>query len=102
MIRVVAILTAKPGRRADLVAHIGKLLPTVLAEQGCVEYQPVVDAEGFGANQTKAGPDIVMVIETWADAAALKAHSSAPHMTAFRQAVSDVMAGATVYMLSPV
>jgi quinol monooxygenase YgiN len=102
MIRVVAILTAKPGRRADLLAHIRRNLPKVLAEQGCIEYQPVVDADGFGGDQTEAGPDVVMVIETWADAAALKAHSAAPHMTAFRQAAKDVMAGAAVYKLSPV
>jgi quinol monooxygenase YgiN len=48
-----------------------------------------------------AGPDVVMVIETWADAAALKAHSGAPHMTAFRQATREIMAGATVHMMSP-
>ena len=102
MIRVVAIITAKPGRREDLLGHVHKLVPSVLAEHGCVEYQPVVDAAGFGASQTKAGPDVYMVIETWADADALKAHSAAPHMTAFRQATRDIMAGAAVYMLSPV
>ena len=102
MIRVVAILTAKPGRRADLIALIRELLPKVQAEKGYVEYQPVIDAEGFGSNQTKLGPDVVTVIETWADADALKAHSTVPHMTAFRQAAKDAMAGATVHILSPV
>jgi quinol monooxygenase YgiN len=102
MIRVIAILTAKPGRRADLIAHIRDVVPAVLAEQGCMEYQPVVDVEGFGGNQTQAGPDVVIVIETWEDATALRAHSAAPHMTAFRQAAKDVMAGAAVHMLAPV
>jgi quinol monooxygenase YgiN len=102
MIRVVAILTAKSGRRADLLAEIQKNLPAVQAEQGFIEYQPVVDAEAFGGNQTLAGTDVVMMIETWADAAALKAHSASPHMAAFRQATREIMAGATIHILSPV
>jgi quinol monooxygenase YgiN len=46
MIRVVAIITAQPGRREELLTAFRALVPLVHAEQGCIEYQPTIDAEG--------------------------------------------------------
>ena len=84
MIRVVAILTAKPGRRDDILALFKANVPAVLQEKGCLEYGPVIDAEGGGPNQTKFGPDTFVVIETWESLEALDAHRVAPHMVSFR------------------
>ncbi len=101
MIRVVAIITAKPGRREDVLAAFRANVPTVRAEPGCVEYEPVVDAEGFGSRQTKMGPDVFVVLETWENADALKAHSAAPHMAAYGAKTKDLIASRALHFLSP-
>ncbi|MDE3176176.1 MAG: antibiotic biosynthesis monooxygenase [Pseudomonadota bacterium] len=101
MIRVVAVLTAKPGRRGDLLALFRANMPAVHAEDGCVEYQPFVDAEGFGAFQTPVGPDSFVVLETWASADALKAHAAAPHMVTYGKASRELIADRKIHIFSP-
>jgi quinol monooxygenase YgiN len=101
MIRVVAIITAKPGRREDLLAAFREIVPAVRAEPGCLEYGPAVDAEGFGSFQAKMGPDVFVVLESWANAQALKAHAAAPHMAAYGAKTKDLVASRAIHILSP-
>ena len=101
MIRVVAIITCKPGRGDEVLAAFREIIPAVHAEMGCIEYGPTVDAEGFGASQAKMGPDAYVVIETWESADALKAHAVAPHMAAFGAKTKDLIAARAVHVLSP-
>ena len=101
MIHVVAVVTAKPGRREEILKAIRANLPAVRAEKGCVEYGPAVDADGIGSIQTKAGPDTIFVIEKWADADALKAHAAAPHMAAYAAKVKDLIASRVIHVLTP-
>jgi quinol monooxygenase YgiN len=101
MIRVVAALTAKPGRREEVLTLFKANVPAVLKENGCHEYTPVIDAEGGGRHQTNFGPDTFVVLETWESLAALEAHRTAPHMLAFAQAIKDLMADRKIYVLSP-
>ncbi len=101
MIRVVAIITAKPGCREELLTAFWGVVPAVRAEQGCIEYEPVMDTQVFAARQAKIGADAFMVLETWESAAALKAHAFAPHMAAYSAKVKDLMASLTVYCLAP-
>ena len=98
MIRVVAIVTAQPGRREELLTAFRALVPLVRAEVGCIEYQPTIDAEGSPA---KMGADSFVVIETWADADALKAHGVAPHMKDYGRRTKDLTASVAVHILSP-
>jgi quinol monooxygenase YgiN len=100
MIHVVAHITAKPGMRAEILKHFRANMPAVHAEDGCIEYQPVVDADGFGAFQTKLGPDSFFVIEKWRDANALKAHAAAPHMAAYAAKVKDMVVGRAIHVLA--
>ena len=76
MIHVVAHITTKPGMRAEVLKHFRANVPAVHAEDGCIEYRPVVDADGFGSFQTKIGDDSFFVIEKWRDADALKAQGA--------------------------
>ncbi|HEX5455395.1 MAG TPA: antibiotic biosynthesis monooxygenase, partial [Stellaceae bacterium] len=46
MIHVTAIITAKPGKREEVLAHFRANMAAVHAEQGCIEYGPAIDAEG--------------------------------------------------------
>ena len=101
MIHVIAILTAKPGQRDALLSAFRANMPAVHAEQGCIEYGPALDAEGFRSIQTKFGPDTFVVLEKWADAAALKAHGAAPHMVAYGQRTKDLIASRVIHILSP-
>ena len=101
MVHVVAIITAKPGQRDAVLAAFRANMPAVLAEDGCIEYGPAIDAEGLGSFQAKVGPDTFVVIEKWRDVAALKAHAAAPHMTAYGAKVRDLLAARTVHVLSP-
>jgi quinol monooxygenase YgiN len=86
-------------RDAILAAFHAKL-PAVHAEQGCIEYGPATDAEGFGPLQTKLGPDIFVVIEKWDSTDALKAHAL-PHMVAYGAKTREMIASWVIHVLAP-
>ncbi|HTR13827.1 MAG TPA: antibiotic biosynthesis monooxygenase [Roseiarcus sp.] len=46
MIRVVVLITTKPGRRDELLAAFQANAPAVRREKGCIEYAAFVDAAG--------------------------------------------------------
>jgi quinol monooxygenase YgiN len=101
MIHVVAVLTATPGKREEVLKHFLANVPAVRAEQGCIEYGATVDAEPGLPWQTKYGPDTVVVVEKWESLDALDAHAKAPHMQAFVATVKDLLAARAVHVLSP-
>jgi quinol monooxygenase YgiN len=100
MIHVVAEITTKPGLRAEVLKHFHANMPAVHKEDGCIEYQPVVDADGFGKFQTRLGEDTFLVIEKWRDADALKAHAAAPHMAAYAAKTKDMIATRQIHVLA--
>jgi quinol monooxygenase YgiN len=100
MIHVVAVITAKPGQREALLAAVRENLPAVLAEEGCIEYGPVVDAQGFGSFQAPIGPDGIVMLERWASADALKAHARAPHMAEYAAKTKDLVAARAIHILT--
>ncbi len=102
MVHVVAIITAKPGLRDEILTAFRANVPTVQAEDGCIEYGATIDPEGVGALQTPFGDDSFVVIEKWASLAALKAHAAAPHMAAYGAKVKDRIANRVIHVLSPV
>jgi quinol monooxygenase YgiN len=101
MIHVIAIVTAKPGKRDAILQAMRANLSAVRAEKGCIEYGPAVDAGGILSSQTNAGPDTIFVVEKWADAEALKAHAAAPHMAAYAAKVKDFVASRAIHVLTP-
>ena len=83
MIHVVAVITAKPGRREQILAEFREIIPTVRAEEGCIEYGPAIDLEDGGAIQTEIGSDTFMVIEKWTSRDTLAARlDAAGYLTA--------------------
>ena len=100
MIHVIAIITAKPGQRAAILTAFRANMPAVHAEQGCIEYQPVVDEPSVLKFQSELGPDTFIVVEKWASADALRAHAAAPHMAAYAAKVKDLIAARAVHVLS--
>jgi quinol monooxygenase YgiN len=101
VINIVALITAKPGKRAEILAAFRTYLPTVLAEEGCIEYTPLVDTEGLSKKiQTPIGNDTLMVIEKWSSLDALRAHGAATNTATFTALVDDLASTRTIHILS--
>jgi quinol monooxygenase YgiN len=101
MIHIIAVITAKPGMRDNILQHARANLAAVRAEKGCIEYGPAVDADSAPAIQTKYGADTFVFIEKWESMDALKAHAAAPHMAAYAAKVKDLVASRVIHVLSP-
>jgi quinol monooxygenase YgiN len=101
MIHVIATVDLAPNTRDAFLSEFRKIIPDVRAAAGCIEYGPAVDAETDLPNQFRLGADRVVVIEKWDSVAALKAHSVAPHMQAYRSRVKDYVKGMELRVLSP-
>ena len=102
MIHVIAVITAKPGKRSQILEAFRANVPNVHAENGCIEYGAAVDADDALAFQTKYGPDTFLVVEKWESMAALKAHAAAPHMAAYGARTKELIASRVIHILSPV
>jgi quinol monooxygenase YgiN len=101
MIHVIAIITAKPGKRDEILRQFRANVPAVRAENGCIEYGAAVDAENALKFQTKWGPDTFLVIEKWESMEALQAHVAAPHMAAYGAKTKELIASRVIHILSP-
>jgi quinol monooxygenase YgiN len=101
MIHVVAVITAKPGMREQILTAFRANMPAVHAEKGCIEYGPAIDAEGMGSFQTKFGADTFLVIEKWESPEALAAHAASPHMKEYGAKTKDMIANRVIHVLSP-
>ena len=92
MVHVLAVITAKPGKREEVLRHFRANVPAVRAEKGCIEYGAAVDAEAALPVQTRYGADTFVVIEKWESMDALKAHAAAPHMAAYGAKTKELLA----------
>mgnify|MGYP003578479412 FL=1 len=101
MIHVLAVITAKPGKRDEVLGHFRANVPAVRAEKGCIEYGAALDADPALPVQTKYGPDTFVVIEKWESLEALKAHAAAPHMAAYGAKTKELLASRVIHILSP-
>ena len=101
MIHVIAVITAKPGKREEILKHARANLAAVRAEKGCIEYGAAVDADNALPFQTKYGPEIFVVVEKWESMDALKAHAAAPHMAAYGAKTKEFIASRVIHILSP-
>jgi quinol monooxygenase YgiN len=99
MIHIVAVVTAQPGRLSEVLALVRANTPAVRAEPGCIEYTPLVDMPGSAA---QFGADTFVVVEKWADAAALDMHRKAPHMLAYVARSKELIASRRIHLLTPI
>lgn len=97
MIHVLAFITAKPGKREEILTAFRANMPAVHAEAGCIEYGPVVDA---GHSPTKYGDDTFVVIEKWESADHLKAHAASAHMAAYAAKTKELIASRVIHLLT--
>ena len=101
MLHVLAYITTKPGMRETVLREFRANMPAVHAEEGCIEYVPVVDLPAFAPSQTELGPDTFVVVEKWASPESLKAHAAAPHMQTYRPKVKNFVKSVELRVLSP-
>ena len=101
MIHVIAVITAKPGMREEVLSAFRANVPNVRAEPGCIEYGAAIDSEPVLKFQAALGPDTFMVVEKYQDLDALKAHAGSPHMAAYGAKTKDMVASRTIHILSP-
>jgi quinol monooxygenase YgiN len=99
MIHVIATITAQPGQRDAVLALFAKNRPAVLAENGCISYEAVVDVPDFGTIQTTLGNDTFAVIERWESAEALKAHAASAHMAEYGRNTKPLLASRVINVL---
>lgn len=101
MVHVIAVITAKPGMRENILSHFRANVPAVRAEQGCIEYGAAVDVEPGASFQTKYGPDTFAVVEKWESMDTLKAHAAAPHMATYAGKTKEFIATRIIHILTP-
>ena len=101
MIHVIAVITAKPGKREEILQHFRANVPAVRAEKGCLEYGAALDADPALPIQTKYGPDTFVAIEKWDSLEALNAHAAAPHMAAYGAKTKELIASRVIHILLP-
>ena len=101
MIRVIATIELADGRREDFLSAFGRLVPKVLEEQGCLEYEPMVDLPSNIPAQPPARDNVVTVVEKWASIEALEAHLMAPHMLEYRKEVGEMVIASRLRILEP-
>ncbi|MFI6874907.1 putative quinol monooxygenase [Streptomyces sp. NPDC050400] len=80
---IVAAFTAKPGHEQHLRQELEAMIAPSLAEEGCLGYQPYADP---------ARPDRMIIVEEWADTAALDHHFSLPHFAHVAKVLNEILA----------
>jgi quinol monooxygenase YgiN len=101
MIHVIATVETTAGKREQFLAAFRDNVPSVLAEDGCIEYGPAVDLVTDIAVQIPPRQNVVTIVEKWRDLAALKAHLVAPHMIEYRTKVIDLVQRVSLQVLQP-
>ena len=102
MIRVIATLSLKPNCRARVLEILAANVPHVLAEPGCLEYQPMVDIPSGLPPQIPLRTDAVVLVESWKSLEALRLHlSGLPHMLAYKQATKELVEDVSLQVLAP-
>ena len=72
VIHLVARLVPAPGKAEALAEAIEAILAEVRGEPGCIAYL---------AHESRDAPGVIVMVESWADQAALDAHATAPAFT---------------------
>ncbi len=102
MVHVIATINLKPDTRDAFLAKFHELVPKVIAEDGCISYQPTIDVDANLGDVQEGGRDhTVTVVEAWESVEHLQAHLVAPHMNEYREEVKDMVTDMKVQVLAP-
>jgi len=100
MVHVLVHFELENGKLDAFVEAFSQVVPIVRAEQGCLQYDPMIDLTGTDlALPFTIHADSVTLLETWESLDALKSHLVADHMVAHRIRVKDMIRKTTVRLL---
>ncbi len=102
MIQVLATIELVESQREAFLQYFAALIAPVRAENGCIEYTPMIDFPTNLDQQIHFGENTVVVIEKWASVEALEKHLVSPHMLEYRKAVKPMVKKSTIRILEPV
>jgi quinol monooxygenase YgiN len=102
LVYVIATVQVRPNMLEHLAREFRTVAAEVRAEHGCLEYCATIDVDSGLARQSPLRADVVTVVERWKDIAALAAHSTTPHMQAFRKRIADYVGATSLQVLAPV
>ena len=80
---VVAEMSAKPGREAELRQELLKLVEPTRAEEGCIQYD---------LHEGSSEPGRFVFYENWRSREDLDRHLKTPHLTAFGGRAEELLA----------
>lgn len=83
MIRLNVFIQVDEKNHDAVVAAAKELVAASLKDQGCIAYDLF---------QSATRPDVLMICETWADAASLSAHEAASHFTTLVHRIQSLAA----------
>lgn len=101
MICVIATIEVNVGQREAFLKEFSQLVPKVRAEDGCIEYGPMVDVPTNILVQPPQRDTVVTVVEKWESIEALETHLIAPHMLEYKKTVKDIVKGLSIQVLEP-
>ena len=101
VIHVIATVEVGAGKRDAFLVEFHRLMPSVQAENGCIEYGPTIDVTSGLGIQTPSRENIVTILEKWDSLDALRAHVAAPHMAEYRIRVKDLVVSVKLQVLQP-
>ena len=90
---IVANIYAHPDQLELVKAELKKLIPTTLAEQGCLQYD---------RHQDNDTPTHFMFYENWESRELWQDHMNAPHLAAYAQATEGAVTEVVINEMSPV
>ena len=82
LLTVIARMRARAGKEQELREALESLIPTTVAEKGCVNYD---------LHQGVEDPRWFFFYENWDSAADLDAHLAAPHLVEFAGRLGDLI-----------
>lgn len=88
MLTVVAEICIKPGRRQAVLDAINTVIPLVLAEEGCHQYDALVDHQAQVPWKHNS-PDSIFMLEQWTSLRHLEQHQQAAHMETHRARIKN-------------
>jgi quinol monooxygenase YgiN len=97
MIHVIAVVTAKPGRRAELIKELEAIIPLQRAEEGFVEVSLTMDSCG---SKDRFGDDAFVMLEKWNSRETFEAHLATPHLRSYNEQIRDRVANVAIHVLS--
>jgi quinol monooxygenase YgiN len=74
IIHVIATMEVKEGKRDAFLAEFHKVQPKVLAEVGCIQYEPAIDIKTAIPVQAPVRDHHIAIIEKWESLEALYTH----------------------------